>query len=52
MPAIAEILAKRAGIGLEAVQDTADIWSRDVLEYFPELEEESLNTLLQRDQSA
>lgn len=38
MPAIAEILAKRAGIVLDVFEDTADNLRRDVLDYFPELE--------------
>lgn len=38
MPAISELLAKRAGIVLEAAQDVPDLIEREVLEWFPELE--------------
>lgn len=38
MPAIAELLAKRAGIVLEAVQDVPDLIEREVLDWSPELE--------------
>lgn len=38
MPAIAELLAKRAGVALEALQETADVIEREILEYIPILE--------------
>lgn len=38
MPVLAEILARRAGIALEVLQDTAFLIEREVLEHIPSLE--------------
>ena len=38
MPAIAELLAKRAGVALEALQDTAHVIEREILEHIPALD--------------
>lgn len=38
MPAIAELLAKRAGVALEALQETANVVEREILEYVPTLD--------------
>lgn len=42
MPALAEILARRAGVALEALQDTAFHADREVLEALPDLEKRVL----------
>ena len=38
MPAIAELLAKRAGVALETLQETANVIERELLEHIPSLD--------------